>query len=185
MARAASLERRRIAEVAPSVLLLALIGCDDGRDRAPETSRDASLEGGAHDAGSPDARADVPAVPSDAGTLAPGAGAGCTGIAPPCFAACGGDRLLDDPAVCIDGAWRCAQGYLPRDCPRTTCFGVPLAGEVCDDDGAWTCRPAQTGAYALCPRFACPSCEGFDGPHEEAGCRCACIPDAGVACERL
>ena len=107
---------------------------------------------------------------------------GCPGdSAPMCAAACGGDYLLGQ-AVCEGGAWVCHEGVLMDDCPPGTCWGMPEAGEVCDD--GWKCHPERTGAFALCPQVACLECDGFEGPVLQEGCLCAC--DGGnVTCTAL
>jgi hypothetical protein len=146
----------------------------DGAEPTGDSGVDARLDATA-DAGTDAA--------SDARVDDAAADAGCEGLAPYCFVACGGDHFHDDPAVCVNGAWDCLEGYLPADCPAGTCFGLPLPGEVCDD-GAWICRPEDTDTFDFCPAFACVACDGFSGAMEQQGCRCECTT-SGVHCTML
>jgi hypothetical protein len=126
-------------------------------------------------------------VARDAAAIAPGqdsgVASGCAGPVPPCLTHCGGDQLNGIDARCVGDRWHCDSGYLVTDCPAGSCFGVPLPGEACSA-GQWVCRP-DADTFSLCPNFACLSCDGFAGPVDGAGCRCACTPNQGVFCHRL
>jgi hypothetical protein len=111
----------------------------------------------------------------------------CPSSEPTCVHGCGSDWLED--AVCVAGEWTCPDDTVNvDDCPPGTCWGPPLPGEVCGDDG-WECRPDEA-AYAACPELLCATCNGaFErGPIAADGCACSCAgrsPDSGVTCVRM
>jgi len=180
---------RRTTMALGVVLALGLWACEEGGGGMDDVAADASGEVAAEVA-TPDATGDATAdaavdapndVPDDLEVWNQDV-TGCPGPSTPmCAAACGGDYLLGQ-AVCEGGAWVCHEGVLMDDCPPGTCWGMPEAGEVCDD--GWKCHPERTGAFAYCPAVACLECDGFDGPVLQEGCLCAC-DGANVLCEAV
>jgi hypothetical protein len=139
---------------ATTLLLLAACGSTPGSGELPSS-------GDSSDAAVPD----VSPTPD---------AAGCEGSAPLCAQTCGGDAFFGQ-ARCEGLRWVCDEGTLETDCPRGTCWGAPLPGEVCD--GGYVCRPWETGALAGCPDGAmlCADCRGFGDEDVEAeGCTCRC-----------
>ena len=75
-----------------------------------------------------------------------------------CYAACGEETVVG-LAACVNAAENCDEngGVLRDDCPDTTCWGEPEAGEVCVN-GEYQCQAgeAETGE---CYTFDCPEGE--------------------------
>jgi hypothetical protein len=106
---------------------------------------------------------------------------GCSGTTPRCLNSCGGDTIVGN-AVCDGEAWECARGFLPKDCPAGSCFGLPTYAEICVA-GQWECH-VDDDALTRCPALACASCKAFAGPVVGDGCRCECKPNATVTCAK-
>jgi|GEM_PF-2180882 len=166
--------------LALALLLAGLVACEDDGATERDVRGDVGWDGSedvAPDGLVPDVTGDAT---SDAGDTADADTGGCpAGSTPMCAAACGGDYLLGQ-AECIDDQWVCAQGVLMDDCPPGTCWGMPEAGEVCEN--GWQCHPERTNAFASCPAVACLECSGFEGPALQEGCTCAC-DGVNVLCE--
>jgi hypothetical protein len=126
-----------------------------------------------------DAAADAHA---DAAHADAGDAGGCGGTTPRCLRSCGGDIIVGN-AVCDGDTWRCTQGFLPKDCPAGSCFGLPTYAEVCVA-GQWECH-VDDDALTRCPALACASCTAFTGPVMGDGCRCECKPNATVSCAKI
>jgi hypothetical protein len=113
-----------------------------------------------------------------------GEGANCPEEKPVCFAQCSGDQFFEE-VVCTDGNWECVEGIRIEDCPADACFGPQLSGEQCIE-GEWVCNVEEVYNFNGCPRFACPTCEGFNEPIEREDCACQCEEESGyVECVRL
>jgi hypothetical protein len=63
------------------------------------------------------------------------------------------------------------------------CISPPWPGEECEN-GVWFCRP-DARDFMVCDETLCATCEGFESPQEQDGCRCVCnAMRTGVSCER-
>ena len=66
------------------------------------------------------------------------------------------------------------------DCPPGTCWGAPLACEVCGN--GWECEP-DPACIGHCESMVCAQCPADPGPTIVAGCECACDAGGTYGCE--
>jgi hypothetical protein len=123
-------------------------------------------------------------TPSDSTTQQPNTTTvSCAGYSVGCVMACGDDGISAE-ASCQDGDWVCPSPYHRIDqCPKNTCWGAPLPGEVCSDDNGWVCAPGPD-VYVTCPGLICAECSGFPSAVTMGECTCACTEMGQVQCYR-
>lgn len=97
-----------------------------------------------------------------------------------CADDCGSDYFPAE-AECVGGAWVCPPGTVnPADCPPGTCWGPPLACEVCTDAG-WACQ-LEESCVAGCGGLVCAGCPAGPAPAVIGACACACDAAGQVSC---